>query len=487
VTNGSTLAASGVTLANDFTIGSAGGLQSFYSQNFNSMGTSATASLPTDWKMSAAGQGTTGTFWTNTGNFAATSQAASSGSPNSGGRYNWGFSNDANNRAVGFMSSGSYAEPNSIMFAFTNTTGQTITDFTVSFDYLRFRTNSTAISNVFYMSDSSTSWGSAISTNVWAAGTSGYNFAPAPVSLTNTISLTITNGGVAYMMWTFDATTAGNSQGIGLDNVSINTPGGPTGSGTLGISEAGTATFSGNILNNTAATFTAASGGTATFSGIVSGAGTLSKTGIGTVTLSGASANTFAGTTTVSAGTLELNKTADVAAIAGDIEVNDGAFLLLSSSGNVSDTAEITLSGGTITRGAGVSEVFGALTLNDDSFLDFGTGATGTLSFTSYTPSALLTVNNFLPGNKLTFTSNLSTDIENSALFSFGGEFQWDWDTTTPNTFTITAIPEPSTYLAAAGLLSLMLWPSRKRIIRDTKKILGLRPPMRDRLAAKRA
>jgi hypothetical protein len=28
-----------------------------------------------------------------------------------------------------------------------------------------------------------------------------------------------------------------------------------------------------------------------------------------------------------------------------------------------------------------------------------------------------------------------------------------------------------------------MLWPSRKRIIRDTKKILGFTPPMRDRLA----
>jgi hypothetical protein len=53
--------------------------------------------------------------------------------------------------------------------------------------------------------------------------------------------------------------------------------------------------------------------------------------------------------------------------------------------------------------------------------------------------------------------------------------------------FTIRAIPEPpSTYLAAAGLLGLMLWPSRKRIIRDTKKILGMTPPMRDRLAAKR-
>ncbi len=52
--------------------------------------------------------------------------------------------------------------------------------------------------------------------------------------------------------------------------------------------------------------------------------------------------------------------------------------------------------------------------------------------------------------------------------------------------FTITAIPEPSTYLAAAGLLGLMLWPSRKRLVRDAKKILGLTPPMRDRLAAKR-
>ncbi|MFM8809867.1 MAG: PEP-CTERM sorting domain-containing protein [Chthoniobacterales bacterium] len=47
----------------------------------------------------------------------------------------------------------------------------------------------------------------------------------------------------------------------------------------------------------------------------------------------------------------------------------------------------------------------------------------------------------------------------------------------------MTAIPEPSTYLAAAGLLGLMLWPSRKRLLKDAKKILGLTAPMRDRLA----
>jgi hypothetical protein len=50
---------------------------------------------------------------------------------------------------------------------------------------------------------------------------------------------------------------------------------------------------------------------------------------------------------------------------------------------------------------------------------------------------------------------------------------------------TTTAIPEPSTYVAAIGLLALMLWPSRRRLIKDAKSILGLRPPMRDKLAGK--
>jgi hypothetical protein len=92
-------------------------------------------------------------------------------------------------------------------------------------------------------------------------------------------------------------------------------------------------------------------------------------------------------------------------------------------------------------------------------------------------------VQNFLPGNRLQFLGSSFTSA-NLAEFNFGGfgftsGLEGDY-------FTITAIPEPSTYLAAAGLLSLMLWPSRKRIIRDTKKILGFTPPMRDRLARSR-
>lgn len=245
-------------------------------------------------------------------------------------------------------------------------------------------------------------------------------------------------------------------------------------------------TFSGAISFATAVQATAASGGNTQFSGALSGAGAFAKTGAGTVTLSGASANTFTGMTTVSAGTLQLNKTAGTDALAGDVTVSSGAFLLISQSNQVNNNSDVSLSGGTITRGSGVSEVFGNLNVSGSGFIDFGLGDTGTLSFDEYTASALLTVQNFLPGNKLQFATGFDSGLLptggnlSNANFSFSNGFTTG---TEGGYFTITAIPEPSTYLAAAGLLSLMLWPSRKRILRDAKKILGFTPPMRDRLA----
>ncbi len=81
------------------------------------------------------------------------------------------------------------------------------------------------------------------------------------------------------------------------------------------------------------------------------------------------------------------------------------------------------------------------------------------MRFGTYTPSALLTINNFAPGNTLVFGSDLRTSITNGGI----GSSSWDEGT---STFTITAIPEPSTYLAAIGLLALMLWPLRRRRIK---------------------
>jgi|SanBayMetagenome_1026888.scaffolds.fasta_scaffold04881_1 fibronectin-binding autotransporter adhesin len=245
-----------------------------------------------------------------------------------------------------------------------------------------------------------------------------------------------------------------------------------------------TVTLSGaKTLNGT--TYNVASGTTTTESGLLSGAGGLTKTGTGT--LSFTASNSFSGATAVNAGVLNLNSTTGSAlGSTTGLSVASGATLLLSQSGQVNDSAAVTLSGGTIRRGGTVNEVFGNLTVTTGSFLDYGAAnGLGTVRFGTYTPSSLLTVQNFLPGNKLQFGNTLTeAQLNNTSLFSFSSP----WTTSIEDGFfTITAIPEPSTYAAAAGLLGLMLWPSRRRIIRDAKKILGLRAPMRDRLAARRA
>jgi len=208
------------------------------------------------------------------------------------------------------------------------------------------------------------------------------------------------------------------------------------------------------------------------FAGTISGSGGLTKNGASTQTLSGS--NTFTGSTLVSAGTLDLaGTTGQALGSTTGVSVSSGATLLLSQSDQINNTATITLSGGTIQRASGVSEVFGNLNLTAASTINFGTGTTGSFAFDSYAPSSLLTLQNFAQGNVLRFNSDLSNFLPslqggsfNSSLFSIDNGFTSNWDGTT---FTITAIPEPSTVLAAAGLLGLMLWPSRRRILAAAK------------------
>ena len=209
------------------------------------------------------------------------------------------------------------------------------------------------------------------------------------------------------------------------------------------------------ILTNNVANSTGAGGGSLG----------LTKLGLGTLTLS--ASNNFSGPISVKAGTLALaSVTGSAAGSASSVTVTNGATLLVSQSEQVMNSATVTLSGGTIARGSGVSETFGNLSLTEASFFDFGAGTAGRMTFGTYQnntpPSALLTVNNFLPGNTLVFGSDLTSTITNTSLFQFSGEFTSAWNGGN-STFTITAIPESSTYVAALGLLALCAWPLLRR------------------------
>jgi fibronectin-binding autotransporter adhesin len=193
----------------------------------------------------------------------------------------------------------------------------------------------------------------------------------------------------------------------------------------------------------------------------ISGAGVVSQIGTGTTTLSGN--NTYTGATVVNAGTLVLDSSVG-GALASTVDLTvSNATLRVSRSEQVNNAAALTLSNATIERGIGVSETFGSLSLTANSTLDFGLGATGTLTFGAYTPINQLTINNFLVGNVLRFSSDLTASIENTSFFSFDNQFTYDWNTTTPGLFTVTAIPEPSTWALLACSLTILMVFRRRR------------------------
>lgn len=214
----------------------------------------------------------------------------------------------------------------------------------------------------------------------------------------------------------------------------------------------------------------------------ISGDGALTIAASGTTVLRLYGTNTYTGATTISGGGLQVAGTAGSAGLTATASIAvSGGKLLLESSNVINDSATVSLSGGTIQRAGNVSEVFGDLSITSASFLDYGAANDlGTVRFGSYTPSSLLTVQNFLPGNKLQFGNSISsTDLENASLFSFSSAISTG---TEGGFFTITAVPEPSTYIAAAGLLAVLLWPVRRRLGKDLKSVLGLRAPARNRL-----
>jgi len=281
----------------------------------------------------------------------------------------------------------------------------------------------------------------------------------------------------------------GSSIAGALRSLGTNTWGGKVTLGTNATIFGGSSTSltldvaSGDAVDLSSHTLTVDGAGASGINDAIVGTGGIFKTGSGTLTL--AASNSYTGATVVTNGVLNLNSStgASLGSTASVSVTSASAKLLISQSGQVSDSASVTLSGGTIQRGAGVSEKFGNLTLSTAGTLDYGTGAAGVLEFGSWTPgSTVLTLSNFGVLNQLKFSSDLGAFISTTAGSSFinsnfnisgmsAGGFTTDWN---GSTFTITSVPEPSTVLAAIGLTGLMLWPSRRRLLHHAKALFGL-------------
>ncbi|MGD1017975.1 MAG: autotransporter-associated beta strand repeat-containing protein [Verrucomicrobiia bacterium] len=140
---------------------------------------------------------------------------------------------------------------------------------------------------------------------------------------------------------------------------------------------------SGTVDNSTGTGNTLTVGGNnanSTFSGVIqntSGSLGLAKAGTGVLTLSGSSANTYSGLTTVNAGEVDLNKTAGVNAIGGNLTVAGGEVKLLANE-QIANGAVVTVNSGSFNLN-GATETVGNMIIGSGGLLTNGI-AGGTLN-----------------------------------------------------------------------------------------------------------
>lgn len=195
-----------------------------FTENFDGMGSSATASLPSGFHI--------GSDW-NTGTTATTRAYGTTGTgavggSSGGGAVNWanGITASSTERALGFLNSGSYPTPNSIILKLTNNTGSTIGSLTISFDYEKYRSGSREFDWTFFHGATSTaSISESTGDQAFPADANNTTISNPPVTTSKSITLSglsIPDGSDYFLRWTLTGVGgSSNGQGLGIDNFSV--------------------------------------------------------------------------------------------------------------------------------------------------------------------------------------------------------------------------------------------------------------------------
>ena len=128
-----------------------------YTENFNSLGASNNAALPSGFRYGSDWTISTNNNWVVTTATTGTSAGFTNLSNGTGGFYNFanGDSTTSTDRSIGFLTSGTYKPRRSILYAFTNNTGSTVTQLNLSWNYEKYR-NGQQVSSWYFLHGSST-------------------------------------------------------------------------------------------------------------------------------------------------------------------------------------------------------------------------------------------------------------------------------------------------------------------------------------------
>jgi hypothetical protein len=202
-------------------------------QNFDGIGTSATATMPSAWKVdkntTARSVGTYSAAVTATELVGGNSMATTA----TNGIYNFGagVAASAADRAVGGLSSSTASKSVNVYVDLQNTGASSISAFNISYNVEKYRggTNASGFTIQMYYSSDGNTWTTAGGgfTTSFSADASNTGYASAPGSSTavsSTLSFNLAVSSHLYLAWNYSVTsgsTTSNAQALGIDDVSI--------------------------------------------------------------------------------------------------------------------------------------------------------------------------------------------------------------------------------------------------------------------------